>query len=105
MECATLNFDGFFVDEEYDDDEYLEEKPKKKRGPKKKKGADYEDEEEDEEESFNVILVQRFALFYPCKTTDFPGLLEFIFQLREYPCNITHDIFFFDIPQIFLERS
>ena len=27
-----------------------------------------------------------------------------IFQLREYPCSITHDIFF-DIQQIFLEQK
>ena len=28
----------------------------------------------------------------------------FIFQLREYLCNITHDIFFY-LPQIFLEQK
>ena len=32
-------------------------------------------------------------------------VLTFIFQLREYRCNITHDIYFFDIPRIFLEQE
>ena len=32
-------------------------------------------------------------------------LLQFIFQLREYQCNITHDMFFFYIPRIFLEQE
>ena len=36
-----------------------------------------------------------------------PGFqIYFIFQLTEYPCNDTFDIFFFlDIPRIFLERK
>ena len=29
----------------------------------------------------------------------------FIFQLREYPCHITHDIFFIYIPRIILEQT
>ena len=31
--------------------------------------------------------------------------IYFIFQLREYPCNITHDIYLFYTQRIFLEQK
>ena len=38
-------------------------------------------------------------------TTAAKLVFIFIFQLGEYLFNITHDIFFFDIPRIFLEHK
>ena len=44
----------------------------------------------------------RKKLFF--SDTDVPTVESFIFQRREYLCNITYGIFF-DIPRIFLEHE